>query len=63
MPPCQSKKEGWIRWRGSKAQAVLMQDLIEGILPIKASRVTGEGSWEIYKTVDAFSTNLVFKQL
>jgi hypothetical protein len=38
-----------------------MQDLIEGILPVEASRVTGEEAWEIYKTMDEFA-NVVFKQ-
>jgi hypothetical protein len=37
-----------------------MQDLIEGIHPIEASRVTEEEAWEIYKTMDDFA-NMAFK--
>jgi hypothetical protein len=60
MPP-QSKKEGWISWRGSKAPAVLMKDLIDGTLPVEASRGTAEEAWEVYNMMDEFA-NVVFQQ-
>jgi hypothetical protein len=56
-----SKKEGWISWRGSEARTVLMGDLIDGILPVEASRITAEEAWEVYKTMDEFA-KVVFDQ-
>ena len=56
-----SKKEGWISWRGCAARTVLMTDLIDGILPVEASRITAEEAWEVYKTMDEFAI-VVFDQ-
>jgi hypothetical protein len=36
-----------------------MQDLIEGILPVEASKVTAEEAWEIYKTMDKFAKAVI----
>jgi hypothetical protein len=38
-----------------------MQDLIDDILPVEASRITAEEAWEVYKTMDEFA-NVVFDQ-
>ena len=56
-----SKKEGWISWRGCEARTVLMTDLIDGIPPVEASRITAEEAWEVYKTMDEFAI-VVFDQ-
>jgi hypothetical protein len=59
--PPPSKNEGWIKWRASKARIVLMQDLIDGILPVESSRISAEDAWDIYKTMEEFAT-VVFSQ-
>jgi hypothetical protein len=56
-----SKKEGWIEWRGCEARAVIMRDLIDGILPVEAIRISAEDAWEVYKTMDEFAL-VVFDQ-
>jgi hypothetical protein len=52
---------GWIKWRNSKARIVMMQDLIDDILPVESARISAEDAWEIYKEMDEFAT-VVFGQ-
>jgi hypothetical protein len=54
-------QDGWIKWRNSKARIVIMQDLIDDILPVEAARISAEDAWPIYKEMEAFAT-VVFGQ-
>ena len=58
------KKEGWIDWRSKNAQApknMIIEDLVQGILPLEDSEMSAEEAWTHYEKEEAFE-NIVFGQ-
>lgn len=52
MPP---RREGWINWRASASRAIIIDDLVAGILPLSAEEMTAEVAWELcYKHLAEF---------
>lgn len=51
-------RPGWINWRSSEAQGILLEDLIQGTLP---EELSAEQAWDVYKDRLEFS-GVVFQQ-
>lgn len=62
--PKDPKKEGWINWKSkevAKARAAIIEDLVQGILPVKESKMSAEEAWTHYASEEGFE-NIVFSQ-
>jgi hypothetical protein len=55
-------REGWIKWKPSKAKQILLDDLEEGILPVDADELSAEEAWEIMYSHMAEFNEVVFSQ-
>ena len=56
-------KDGWIKWRNSKARALLLKDIRSGVLSLDANETTAQQAWEVYKHSPAFlAEGVVFSQ-
>eukprot|EP00980_Cylindrotheca_fusiformis_P026501 scaffold16306_cov113-Cylindrotheca_fusiformis.AAC.1 len=56
-----SKNNDFINWRSSAARAIVIEDLVRGILPLENSQMTAEEAFEIYREMDEFA-GVVFVQ-
>jgi hypothetical protein len=44
MPP--SNNEGWIEWRNCRAKAIIIEDLVKGIIPLSDDECTAKDAWD-----------------
>lgn len=58
------KNPDWIDWRNSKAKKVIMEDLIEGRLPLQESEMSTWEAWLVYANTEEFkeAKPVVFSQ-
>ena len=62
--PKDPKKKDWIDWRSKEAakpKAVIIEDLVQGIVPVEDSEMTAEEAWTHYQNEEGFE-NIVFSQ-
>ena len=43
-----AKRLGWIKWRTCKFKAIILNDLVDGRLPIDNKLMTAESAWELH---------------
>eukprot|EP00980_Cylindrotheca_fusiformis_P030820 scaffold25470_cov793-Cylindrotheca_fusiformis.AAC.1 len=56
-----SKSKDFINWRSSAARAIIIEDLVRGILPLENSQMTAEEAFEIYRGMEEFD-GVIFLQ-
>ena len=61
MPP--KKNPDWISWRDSIPKAIIVEDLITGILPLDDGVMSAEEAWKMYgEMVEFKEAKVVFSQ-
>ncbi len=55
-------REGWIKWKKSRAKIIILGDLQTGILPIDPGEMSAAEAWEVcYRNMAEFN-DVVFSQ-
>ena len=59
-----STRPGWINWRGSRSKAIVMRDLISGLLPVDADAMPARQAWELcyMHMIEFVEENVQFEQ-
>ena len=59
-----SEKPGWIDWRKCKCKHIIIEDLMEGIVPLTDEEATAEEVWECWysKMAEFIEEEVVFDQ-
>jgi hypothetical protein len=55
-----ARRDGWINWKESEAEQIILLDLETGILPVNVTELSAEEAWEMCYSHMAEFAEVVF---